>query len=330
MKSVTEADVTGKIVIVRVDLDLAEKGDGFETFRLDRGLPTLQDILTRGGELRLIAHRGRPEGKPDPALSLEPLIPLLSEKLSTEVKFGGDLAENPDPEGKVVLFENLRFHPGEEADSPDFTDQLTKLGDIYVNEAFATCHESHASIVGLPKFRPHFAGLNLTAEVANLNKVLQDPARPLVVLVGGAKIETKEPIISYMSSFADCVLVGGKLMSEGVTPSDKVVLPQDNVDGKDIGRETVAQFKEILATAKTIVWNGPMGVFEEPAYANGTTELARTVVSSSAFTVVGGGDTVTAIDELGLLDKINFVSTGGGAMLEFLAGKTLPGLAALE
>lgn len=330
MRSVAEAEVSGQKVIVRADLDLAEKGDGFETFRLDRSIPTFRDILDRGGKLRLIAHRGRPNGVPDPKLSLEPLLPLVSQKLGTEVKFGGDLTENTTQDGAVILFENLRFNPGEEGNSPEFTEQLVALGQIFVNEAFDTCHRSHASVVGIPKYRPHFAGLNLIKEVATLTKIMQSPERPLVVVVGGAKIETKKPLLDFMSSFADRVLVGGKLMDEGVTPSEKVMLPTDNVDGKDIGRETITRFKEVISSAKTVVWNGPMGVFEEPAYANGTIEVARAIISGSAFSVVGGGDTVAALDELGLLEQISFVSTGGGAMLDFLAGKTLPGLEALE
>lgn len=329
MQSVSLAPVAGKKVIVRADLDLAESGGKPETFRLKRLIPTLQDILDRGGVVRLIAHRGRPNGVVDPSLSTAEFVPLLTSELGKEVVFGGDLTENSGAAGQVVLFENLRFHPGEEANSPDFTEQLVALGDLYVNESFATVHRSHASIVGIPKYRPHFAGLNLISEVENLTKVLENPSRPLVVILGGAKIETKKSLIEYMQVLADEILIGGALINEGLQPGEKLVLPQDNVEGKDIGTLTIARFTQSVRSAQTIVWNGPMGVFEDPRFATGTTAIARAVAASSAFKVVGGGDTVSALDELGLLPQMSFVSTGGGAMLEFLAGKTLPGLEAL-
>jgi phosphoglycerate kinase len=331
MNSVASADVSGADVIVRADLDLAKNPDGsFESLRLQRLIPTLQDLLSRGASIRLIAHRGRPEGAVDPNLSLQEIAPLLSDALSQPVEFGGDLMTNPNPTGKAVLFENLRFHPGEEGDLADFVQALLKLGTIYVNEAFAASHRSHASIVGIPRYMPHFAGLNLLKEVTTLEGILKNPARPLVVIIGGAKIETKLPIIEYMQNVADKILVGGALLAQSVSPGEKVITASDTVGGKDIGSETIAAFKQVLEGAKTIIWNGPMGVFEDPQFASGTKAVAESMVASGAFSVIGGGDTIAALDQMGFLPRISFVSTGGGAMLEFLSGKTLPGLSALS
>lgn len=327
MNPVTSAEVSGKNVIVRADLDLAERGGQLETFRLDRLIPTLQDLLSRGAAVRIIAHRGRPGGIPDPALSTAPFAPLLSDRLGEEVSFAKEFSSKE--EGKVTLFENLRFSPGEENNSQDFVQALLGLGEIYVNESFASSHRSHASVTSLPKYLPHFAGLNLMTEVENLTKILENPERPLVVIIGGAKVETKRPLIERMQIIADEILIGGSLVNEGLLPMEKVVLPLDNLDGKDIGSQTVDRFKSSIEGARTIVWNGPMGVFEDPAFSAGTTAVARAVAASPAFTVVGGGETISALNELGLLAQIKFVSTGGGAMLEFLSGKALPGLEAL-
>ncbi len=329
MQPVSLADVAGKKVIVRGDLDLAQIEGHLETFRLERMIPTLQDLISRGGQVRIIVHRGRPDGLVDPSLSTEEFVPLLSDRLGVPVSFGGDLTTNPDPSEKIVLFENLRFHTGEEANSPDFVQALVKLGEIYVNESFASSHRSHASVVSVPKYLPHFAGLNLIKEVQTLSQILQDPARPLVVIIGGAKVETKKPLIAFMGSQADEILIGGSLVNEGLQPMDKVILPLDNVEGKDIGTLSIERFKQSIASAKTIVWNGPMGMFEDPAFGNGTREIARAITSSAAFTVVGGGDSIAALGQLGLLGQVGFVSTGGGSMLEFLSGKDLPGLEAL-
>lgn len=327
MNPVTEAPVTGKNVIVRADLDLAERGGQLETFRLNRLIPTLLDLLTRGANVRILAHRGRPNGIPDPALSTAPFASLLSERLGERVNFAGDLSSPAS--GKMALYENLRFNPGEENNSQDFVQTLLRLGEIYVNESFASSHRTHASVTSLPKYLPHFAGLNLMAEVENLTKILSNPVRPLVVIIGGAKVETKRPLIERMQTVADEILIGGSLVNEGLLPMEKVVLPIDNVEGKDIGTQTIERFKTSIESARTIVWNGPMGVFEDPSFSAGTTAVARAVAASPAFTVVGGGETIACLNELGLLQQIKFVSTGGGAMLEFLSGKSLPGLEAL-
>lgn len=327
MNPVTEAPVNGRNVIVRADLDLAERSGQLETFRMDRLIPTLRVLISRGANIRILAHRGRPNGIPDPALSTAQFAPLLSERLGEEVSFAEDLSTSSSD--KIILYENLRFSPGEENNSQDFVQMLLRLGEIYVNESFASSHRSHASVTSLPKYLPHFAGLNLMAEVENLTKILANPDRPLVVIVGGAKVETKRPLIDRMQVVADEILIGGSLVNEGLLPMEKVVLPLDNVEGKDIGTQTIERFKSSVEGARTIVWNGPMGIFEDPAFSAGTTAIARAVAASQAFTVVGGGETIACLNELGLLAQIKFVSTGGGAMLEFLAGKSLPGLEAL-
>lgn len=330
MQSVTNADVNGKKVIVRGDLDLAEENGKPETFRLLRMIPTLKDIISRGGAVRLLAHRGRPKGQVVDSLSLKEYVPLLSEQLGTDINFAGDPLTSQSPDGRFVLFENLRFHTGEEDNDPEFIQQLVKLGELYVNECFSTSHRDQASFTGIPKFLPHFAGLNLLKEVEELTKVLDNPEHPLAVIIGGAKLETKRPTIDFMADRADHVLVGSSFASQGLQATDKIVVPTDFVgETKDIGSTTVNTFKNLIAAAKMIVWNGPLGEYEDPQFAAGTRSIAQAIVSSSAYSVVGGGDTIAALDEMGLLDKISFVSTGGGAMLDFLSGQKLPGLVAL-
>lgn len=330
MNSVAQAHVGGQTVIVRADLDLAQRHGQPETLRLRRLMPTLKLLLAGGARVALIGHRGRPEGRPSPNLSTKDYQPLISELLGNPVGWGGEVVAPLAVSEAVTLYENLRFNPGEEANSPDFVQALLKLGQIYVNEAFADSHRAHASIVSVPKYLPHFAGLNLVDEVAHLSRVLQTPARPLVVIIGGAKIATKKPLIEFMNNLADEILVGGALINEGITPTAKVILPVDGNQGKDIGPLTITRFQQSINSAAMIIWNGPLGMFEDPQFAVGTNTIARSVAESSAETILGGGDTIAAVDELGLLDKFSFVSTGGGAMLEFLSGRTLPGLAALQ
>ncbi len=223
MNSVSSAQVTGQNVIVRGDLDLAARNGIPETLRIERLVPTLQLLLQNGAREALIGHRGRPEGKVDPTLSTREYQPLITQLLGQEIGWGGDVTSPESSSAPVVLYENLRFNPGEEANSPEFVEALLKLGQAYVNEAFADSHRAHASIVSLPKYLPHFAGLNLVNEVNTLDKVLHQPTHPLVVIIGGAKIETKKPLIDYMHNLADEVLVGGSLKNEGLQPQDRVV-----------------------------------------------------------------------------------------------------------
>ncbi|OGY25507.1 MAG: hypothetical protein A2Z11_03715 [Candidatus Woykebacteria bacterium RBG_16_43_9] len=330
MKLVKDAEVSGKRVIVRCDFDVPIKsGTIQDDSRIKNTIPTLKLLLEKGVPLILISHIDRPKG-PDPSLSLKPVKEQLEKSLGEEIAFQENL--EVDSKAKINLLENLRFWPQEEGNDENFSKKLSTLGDIFVNECFATAHRSHASVVGIPKFLPAYAGLNLSRELEELNKILDHPSRPLVAIIGGAKIETKLPAIFNLAKAADKILVGGKLMFEVERRSlpENVVVAHDDVDTKDIGSGSAKMFHDIISEAKMIVWNGPMGVFEEDKYMVGTKEVANSVVEANAYSVVGGGDTISALNKLELLSKINFVSTGGGAMLELLAGKTLPGLKVLE
>ena len=330
MKSVEEADVAGKRVIVRCDFDVPVKsGKILDDTRIRDSLPTLKYLLSKGAKLFLISKLGRPKGK-DPSLSLEIIVETLSNYLGKKIIFQKDLNERDNDE--VILLDNLRFWLEEEDGDENFGKKLATFGDLYVNECFATSHRNDASIAQLPKFLPSYAGIRLLKEIRELEIVLKSPARPLIAIIGGAKLETKLPAIFNLAKIADKVLVGGKLMFEVERRSlpENVVVAHDDVETKDIGDESIELFSESISKAKMVVWNGPMGVFEDDSYMKGTKEIAKAVTDSDAYSVIGGGDTISALNKLDLISKIKFVSTGGGAMLEFLAGKTLPGLKALE
>ncbi|OGC54693.1 hypothetical protein A2797_02305 [candidate division WWE3 bacterium RIFCSPHIGHO2_01_FULL_48_15] len=342
MRLIREADLNGKKVLVRADLDVPiEKGIVGEDYRLKALLPTLKYLLENGASVLIIGHLGRPEGKPDPALSLEPVAKRLSELLGQKIKFSPDysLITNHNreiarfgvtkPSYSLAMLENLRFWPGEEANDLDFAKKLSALGDIYVNEAFAS-HRAHASIVLVPKLLPSYAGLRLEQEILHLSGVIENPARPLVFILGGAKTEIKKPLIADFAKIADRVLLGGLLMfDKELEKIPNVVFPVDSADGSDIGPETIKLFASITKEAKTVVWNGPLGIWEDNRFELGTRAIAEELALLPGKTIVGGGDTIAAISAFGLLDKMSYVSLGGGAMLEFLAGKKLPALAAL-
>ena len=329
MKSVEEADADGKRVIVRCDFDVPVKsGKILDDTRIKDSLPTLKYLLSNGAKLFLISKLGRPKRK-DPSLSLEIITDALSNYLGKKIIFQRNLDGNSS--GEVILLENLRFWSEEEDGDENFGKKLATFGDLYVNECFATSHRNDASITQLPKILPFYAGLRLLKEVEELKIVMKNPARPLVAIIGGAKLETKLPAIFNLAKIADKVLVGGKLMFEVEIRSlpENVVVAYDDVQTKDIGEQSIKLFSESISGAKMVVWNGPMGMFEDSRYMKGTKEIAKAVVGSDAYSVIGGGDTISALNKLDLISKIKFVSTGGGAMLEFLAGKKLPGLQAL-
>lgn len=330
MKSVEEADVSGKRVVVRCDFDVpVENGKILDDTRIKDSLPTLKYLLSNDAKLFLISKLGRPKGK-DLSLSLGIIVETLSNYLGKEIIFQKDLNEKNS--GEVILLENLRFWPEEEEADENFGKKLATFGDLYVNECFATSHRNDASIAQLPKLLASYAGIRLLKEVEELKIVMKSPARPLVAIIGGAKLETKLPAIFNLAKIADKVLVGGRLMFEVERRSlpENVVVAHDDVQTKDIGDGSIELFAEAINIAKMIVWNGPMGMFEDSRYMKGTKEIAKAVTDSDAYSVIGGGDTISALNKLDLISKIKFVSTGGGAMLEFLAGKTLPGLKALE
>ena len=322
--------ITDKRILLRVDFDVPiEDGKILDETRIKTSLPSIRFLREKQGKVILLAHLGRPTGK-EQKFSLKPLLPLLENLLRQKVNFIEDF-EKAQVEA-LNLLENLRFWPGEEANDLNFAKKLAVLGDFYVNDAFAVCHRLHASVVGTPQYLPSFAGKHLEREIKELTKILQEPNRPLVAIIGGAKIETKLPSITNLAKTADKVLVGGRLMFElgGLHLDPNVVVASDDIETKDIGPESIRLFTEIIKSAAMVVWNGPMGVFEEEKHTLGTKTIAEAVVGSAAYSVVGGGDTIAALNKFGLLAKINYVSMGGGAMLEFLAGKKLPGLAALE
>lgn len=343
LKTLKEAEVSGKRVLLRVDLDVPlewppptggvppEAVIG-EDYRLKALLPTLNYLLDHKAEVLIIGHLGRPDGKEIPELSLKPISIRLSELLGKNIDFLPQLPSNPlGLISKLLMLENLRFWPGEEKNDPDFAKKLSSLGDIYVNDAFAASHRAHASIAGVPKYLPAYAGLRLEEEVKELGGVLENPERPLVFILGGAKTETKAPLVSAFAKAADSVLLGGLLMfDQELKKIPRTVFPVDAVETFDIGSESVSKFTQIIKDAKTVVWNGPMGKWEEEQYAGGTRAIAAALAELSAKTIVGGGDTIAALSAFGLLEKMKYVSIGGGAMLEFLAGKRLPGLVALE
>lgn len=311
----------GTKVFVRYDLDVPlEKGKILEKYRLDAGLDTLLYIKEKGAFPIIAGHIGKPEGFYTEELSTKALLPYFNEKLG---------------EGSFELLENLRFDPREEQNDENHAKELASKADIFVNESFATNHRNHTSIVGIPKIIPHYAGLRLQKEVAVLDSLLKSARKPFVGIVGGAKIESKMPVITKLLSLCDNVLLGGKLSSlwSGSIP-ENLILPTDYLDGKDIGPQTIEKFTSIISSAKTIVWAGPLGVYEEETYIKGTAKIGALISEltkeQQLISVVGGGDTISALEKIGNIQDFSFLSTGGGAMLQFLVEETLPGIEALN
>ena len=323
MKSIDMANLQSGIkVFVRGDLDVAiENGVIKETFRLDRLLPTLNYLKEKSAKIVIAGHIGRPQENKE-RISTQVLLPYFNAILG---------------EGTFELLENLRFSIGEEANNLEFAKSLSEKADIYVNDCFGTCHRKHASIVGIPKFLPHYAGFDLLNEIINLSKVF-NPAHPFVAIIGGAKLETKKPIIKELLNIADYVLVGGKIgMDWNEDVPENLIFPIDYArEKKDIGVQTVEKFTEIILNAKTVLWAGPLGVYEEDEFNKGNMLVAKAVFESGAYSILGGGGIVAALNKpacagrLGLLSKFNFISTGGGATLEYLVKHTLPGIEALN
>jgi phosphoglycerate kinase len=386
--SIRDLNLNGKRVFIRVDFNVPlqknEKGDMEITSdkRIKASLPTIQYALEHGAGVILASHLGRPKGKPNPDMSLKPAAVRLAELLGKPVKMAPDCvgpeveALKPAP-GEVLLLENLRFHPEEEKNDPEFAKKLAALCDVYVNDAFGSAHRAHASTEGMIRFVPQAAaGLLMDKELKYLGMATTNPARPCVAILGGAKVSDKIEVIENLGKIVDRLLIGGamaytflkaqgKPTGKSLVEEDKVdlaarlladlgnklMLPVDHVvvseiaagaanetvetipDGKiavDIGPKTIANFSQVIAGAKTVIWNGPMGIFEKPPFDNGTVALAKAVAGSGATSVVGGGDSEKAIKAAGVANKISHVSTGGGASLEFLAGIQLPGVAALD
>ncbi|HZP36151.1 MAG TPA: phosphoglycerate kinase [Methylomirabilota bacterium] len=387
---VDQVDVTGKRVFLRADFNVPLDGARVtDDTRITAVLPTLSSCLDRGASVVLASHLGRPKGKPDPKYSLRPVAARLEALLGRPVPLLPDCV-GPEVEerarglqaGEVVLLENLRYHPEEEANDEGFAKGLAGLAQVYVDDAFAAAHRAHASIAAITRFlRPAAAGLLMARELEALSRIFDRPERPLWAVLGGAKVSDKLGLVEHLLERVDGLVIGGgmaftflKSLGHGVgrsllepdrveaarqvverarakgiplrLPVDAVVAPgldattglrtvnireiPDDLMGLDIGPATVTQFATALRGARTIVWNGPMGVFEKPAFAAGTLGVARAVAESGAFSVIGGGDTIAAVQQAGVMDRIGYVSTAGGAFLEFLEGRELPGVAALD
>lgn len=391
--SLRDADISGKRVFLRAGFDLGiENGIITDTSRVDALIPTIKFILEKGASLVIAAHEGRPKGKADPAFSQKPVVAVLEKALGKAVKFSSvpsgkeaeDLAKSLQP-GEVLLLENLRYDAREEKNDESFAKELAALADVYVNDAFTNCHRNHASMVGVAKLLPAYMGLQLEQEVSNLSKVTENPAHPLTLIISGAKMETKVPIVEYFLDKGDDILLGGaiantfiaaqgfdvasskhepefldkarELMAKSEKGGAKILVPRDAVmsssfEGKaeavdqtledieddmsiyDIGSSTTQQYLRIIEKAALVVWNGPLGLYETEQFSHATRAIAEAVAAATkrgATTIVGGGDTIDFHTRYGIpMDGYTFVSTGGGAMLEFVSGKDLPALQALR
>jgi phosphoglycerate kinase len=385
-RSVAEAEVAGKRVLVRVDLNVPlNQSEITDDTRIRAALPTIRHLLDHNARVILVSHLGRPKGKPDPVYSLAPVARRLGELLGHEVATTNAVVgpeavaavERLAP-GEVLLLENVRFEPGEEKNNPELARNLAVLADLFVNDAFGAAHRAHASTVGVAALLPSYAGFLLQREVDALSRLLDEPERPFVAILGGAKISDKLAVVGNLVGLVDVLLIGGGMANTfllardieigqslaerdrvedagrilaaaeaaGVTvklPVDAVVAPSIDAAGRtveieqvppreaifDIGPRTVEAFGASIQTAATIFWNGPMGVFERPQFAAGTRGVAQAVAASTAFSVIGGGDSVAAVEQEGVAGKIDHISTGGGASLEFLEGQALPVIAAI-
>jgi phosphoglycerate kinase len=387
--SVRDADVAGKRVLVRVDFNVPlDGGRVADDTRIRAALPTIELLRERGASLIVVSHLGRPKGKADPALSMKPVGEHLAGLLGAPVRqapavVGEDVKTMAEglSTGEVLLLENVRYEPGETENDPKLAAGLADLADLYVNDAFGAAHRAHASTAGVAELLPGYAGLLLEREVIELTRVVEHPQRPLVVVLGGAKVSDKVGVIDRFLEVADEILIGGAMCfsffrAQGIATGDSLVeeegvklaaealgraegsdcellLPVDLVLGEafdaatevresdgvevpdgwmglDIGPRSAAAYAERIAVAGTVLWNGPMGAFELPPFAGGTRAVADAVAEAPGTTVIGGGDSVAALQQFGLAEKVDWLSTGGGASLELLEGKRLPGVEALS
>ncbi len=381
----TDLDLSGKRVLIRQDLNVAVK-DGKVTCdkRIRASLATIEHALDAGAKVMIMSHLGRPtEGEYDPQFSLEPVVETIARLTGKKTRLVKEWLDGVElTDGEIVVFENVRFNKGEKKNDDELSKKMAALCDIYVMDAFGTAHRAHASTYGVAKYAPvACAGLLLTWELDALGKALDNPARPMVAIVGGSKVSTKLPLLELLSKVVDQLIVGGGIANTFIAAAGNKVgkslyeedlveeakrltknahdrggdipVPTDVVCGKefaetaaaslkkvesvedddmifDVGPETSAKFAEMLNSAGTIIWNGPVGVFEFDQFGDGTKALSMAIAESPAFSIAGGGDTLAAIDKYGITDKVSYISTGGGAFLEFLEGKKLPAVAMLE
>ncbi|WP_420596495.1 phosphoglycerate kinase [Deinococcus sp.] len=389
MQNLDSLNVSGKRVLVRVDYNVPMSGSVIQDdTRITASLPTLNILLEKGASLVLMSHLGRPKGGPDPKYSLKPIVDTLSKALGKPVQFIGSLPGSDETlaavqalkPGEVALLENVRFEAGEEKNDPALVDKLARLGDAFVLDAFGSAHRAHASVSGVAAKLPHAAGMLLQTEVDALDKLINNPAHPYVVIIGGAKVSDKIKVIENLLPKVDKLLIGGGMaytfikarggmIGDSIHEDDqldlakrllseyagKIMLPTDVIaadafdkdantkvvqsneipddwQGLDAGPETVKAYTAALQGAKTVFWNGPLGVFEFEKFAGGTNAIAKAVgdLGSGTYSVVGGGDSVSAINKSGQASKVSHVSTGGGASLELLEGQALPGVVAMQ
>ena len=343
MKKIQDAELEGKKVLVRADFNVAiEDGDAKEDFKIKACKETIDYLLEKNCKVAICAHLGRPEGKENPEFSLGQIADDIERSIGIKIIFVDDCVGEKVKNGleallsgEVLLLENVHFKEGEEKNDLEFSEKLAEGFDFFVNDAFSVSHRDQSSVTGVTKILPSFAGFWLQKEIDHMTKVKNDFSRPAVAIIGGAKIKTKIPVIKAFEAIYDNVLVGGKIANEAIDEkiqfSEKVILPKDySGERLDIGPETVSEFCEVIKDAKTIVWNGPLGKFEDEEFRIGTEKILEAVLQSSAFVLIGGGETLELLEKKQVMDKIGFVSTGGGAMLEYLSGKDLPGIEALK
>ena len=389
-KSITQMEVAGRKVLVRCDLNVPMEGGAIsDDTRIQASLPTIKYLLDREASVILMSHLGRPKGMPNKEFTLAPVAEKLSAMLGVEVIFlpspsvvddGVRSAARQLQPRQVMLLENLRYRPEEEANDPGFSRELAELGDLYVNDAFGTAHRAHASTVGVTEFLPGVCGLLISKELEFLGGALDDPSRPFTAILGGSKVSDKIGVIENLIDRADQILIGGGMaytfvkanggeIGNSLVEEDKLdlaralqekarkkgvefLLPVDNkagdafladcnarvmdIDkipqgwmGMDIGPKSIERFTAVIRRAATVIWNGPMGVFEFPAFEEGTRAVALALSENTGVTIIGGGDSAAAVKQFGLAGRMSHISTGGGASMEFLEGKTLPGVAAL-
>jgi phosphoglycerate kinase len=392
-RTLDDLEVKGKRVLLRVDLNVPMKnGQVTDTSRIDRQVPTVRELSDKGAKVIVLSHFERPKGKIVPSMSLKPVLPALSKAVGKPIGFAEDcVGEKANAavaklkNGDILLLENTRFHPGEEANDPEFAKQLASLGDVYVNDAFSAAHRAHASTEGLAHLLPSAAGRSMQAELEHLHKALGDPAHPVMAVVGGAKVSTKIDLLNNLLAKVDVLVIGGAMantflaaqgrdvgkslceeqefdtartiVSAATDAGTVIILPSDVVVAKefkenarhrttdvfdvkddeiilDVGPATVEEFKRRLLNTATLVWNGPLGAIENPPFDRGTIAAARAVAERTKegrlVSVAGGGDTVAALNKAGIINDFTYVSMAGGAFLEWLEGKDLPGVAALE
>jgi len=388
-KTLRDIDVKGKKVIVRVDFNVPQNDEGKITDdnRIQAALPTIKYLMDQHAKIILCSHLGRPKGQVNAKYSLKPCAARLSELLGVDVPIAADvvgesarsMAADLEP-GQVMMLENVRFEAGEEKNDRDLSKKFADLAEVYVNDAFGTAHRAHSSTAGIAEFLPSAMGFLIEKEVSIMGKALENPERPFIAILGGAKVKDKIGVIRNLLDKVDALIIGGgmsytfqKALGRGIGNSlldaenvefakemmdlaakkgVKIVLPVDNEaarefsndaekqtfrseipdgwEGLDIGPETRKLFADLISTAKTVIWNGPVGVFEFPNFAEGTKAVARALSEISGTTIIGGGDSAAAVEQLGFADKMTHISTGGGASLEFLEGIVLPGIAALS